>query len=284
MHISQPPPATPLFEIRPLSWLGNHCKEEWRNSYSEGEFFIVWIKEGSLLHRIEEEDYEVKNMLYCIAPGYSHLIWARQNVQGYFLRFNTLSILGWNIQGLAMNANVFRSYPIDLLYGSGEETHSEIGDIFHKLAQEFSRHTLKRYDILSSYLGVLLSYLIHHAKSLHHPSCAQGNVYVVQRFFSMLSRDFRTKKQVTDYASELAITPNYLNEIVKKATGKPVSYHIKEQVITEAKRQVYCNGTSMKETAYFLGFDDIAHFSKYFKNATGERFSDFRKSITVHPL
>jgi AraC family transcriptional activator of pobA len=33
----------------------------------------------------------------------------------------------------------------------------------------------------------------------------------------------------------------------------------------------------MKEIAYFLGFCDMAHFSKFFKNTTGMNFSDFKK-------
>ena len=32
--------------------------------------------------------------------------------------------------------------------------------------------------------------------------------------------------------------------------------------------------------AYDLGFDDISHFSKYFKKASGISFSDFRKEIS----
>jgi AraC family transcriptional regulator, transcriptional activator of pobA len=35
----------------------------------------------------------------------------------------------------------------------------------------------------------------------------------------------------------------------------------------------------MKETAYLLGFDDLAHFSKFFKNLAGINYSDFRKAI-----
>jgi AraC-like DNA-binding protein len=35
----------------------------------------------------------------------------------------------------------------------------------------------------------------------------------------------------------------------------------------------------MKQTAYLLGFDDLAHFSKYFKTGAGISFSDFRKQL-----
>jgi AraC-like DNA-binding protein len=43
----------------------------------------------------------------------------------------------------------------------------------------------------------------------------------------------------------------------------------------------------MKEVAYSLGFEDIAHFSRFFKNTAGMNFTDFRKNtalpLTGHP-
>jgi AraC family transcriptional activator of pobA len=33
----------------------------------------------------------------------------------------------------------------------------------------------------------------------------------------------------------------------------------------------------MKEIAFQLGFDDVAHFSKFFKNVSGLNFTEYRK-------
>jgi AraC-like DNA-binding protein len=43
----------------------------------------------------------------------------------------------------------------------------------------------------------------------------------------------------------------------------------------EAKRLLR-TGMSVKESAYALNFDDPGHFSKFFKNKTGESPSDFQ--------
>lgn len=84
---------------------------------------------------------------------------------------------------------------------------------------------------------------------------------------------------VTDYADELIVTPNYLNEVIKKITGFPASHHIQQRIVLEAKRQAAYSNLSMKEVAYQLGFDDMAHFSKFFKNASGQSFTDFKKAL-----
>jgi AraC family transcriptional activator of pobA len=68
-----------------------------------------------------------------------------------------------------------------------------------------------------------------------------------------------------------------LNRTLKKTTGYTASHHIQQQIILEAKRQAMYLSTSMKQTAYYLGFDNLAHFSKYFKQNCGMNFTDFKK-------
>jgi YesN/AraC family two-component response regulator len=86
---------------------------------------------------------------------------------------------------------------------------------------------------------------------------------------------------VSDYAGRLSVTPNYLNEIIKKTTGFSAGHHIRQRIVLEAKRQATYSGRCMKEIAYFLGFCDMAHFSKLFKNTTGMNFSYFKKENFV---
>jgi len=45
----------------------------------------------------------------------------------------------------------------------------------------------------------------------------------------------------------------------------------------EAKRLALYSQVSMKEIAYGLGFDNLAHFSKYFKTNSGSNFTDFKR-------
>ena len=87
---------------------------------------------------------------------------------------------------------------------------------------------------------------------------------------------------VSDYAGQLYVTPNYLNRTVKKITGFTASHHIQQHIITEAKRQAMFSLSSMKEIAYSLGFDNLAHFSKFFKTNSGMSFRDFKKGL-VNP-
>jgi AraC-like DNA-binding protein len=104
-------------------------------------------------------------------------------------------------------------------------------------------------------------------------------VELAKRFLALLDKQYRQKRMVTEYAEELAVTPNHLNDVVKKVTGFTASHQIQQRIIMEAKRQAVYTDVSMKEIAYMLGFDDVAHFSKFFKTGAGESFSEFKKTV-----
>jgi len=151
-----------------------------------------------------------------------------------------------------------------------------IENIIFTMQKELDTHDAARSEILSGLLHILL---IHFSRELQPEVgiTASKDALLVRRFKTSLSKNYINKKLVTDYASELCVSPNYLNRTVKKTTGFTASYHIQQHIIREAKRKALVANTSMKEVAYFLGFDNTAHFSKYFKNNCGMNFTSFRR-------
>jgi AraC-like DNA-binding protein len=53
---------------------------------------------------------------------------------------------------------------------------------------------------------------------------------------------------------------------------------IQDRIIQEAKRLFYYTDKSAKEIAADLGFDDAAHFSRFFKNQAGIPPTEFKRS------
>ena len=84
---------------------------------------------------------------------------------------------------------------------------------------------------------------------------------------------------VAEYADDLCVTRSYLNKVVKKVSGFTASQIIQQCIIHEAKKQAIKSGTSMKQIAYNLGFDDSAHFSKFFKSNSGMNFTNYKKEL-----
>lgn len=100
---------------------------------------------------------------------------------------------------------------------------------------------------------------------------------VTKAFRKALSQHFARIKRPKDYAEKLHLSTAYLNECVKATTGQPVSYHIQQRVILEAKRLLYHSNQSLKEIAAVLGYDDYPYFSRLFIKITGVGPLTFRR-------
>jgi YesN/AraC family two-component response regulator len=104
---------------------------------------------------------------------------------------------------------------------------------------------------------------------------------LVKNFKTLVETHFSEWHQVKDYAEALYVTPNYLNEAIKSAMNISAKDVIQHTIILEAKRQAVFTGKSNKEIGFSLGFEDPSHFSKFFKNNTGQSLQEFRESITL---
>jgi AraC family transcriptional activator of pobA len=230
---------------------------------------------------IDSKNHELKNnAVYCLFPGQVRQFTLSQETAGYQLSFSR------DFLYIASTRTKLASWFDD--YGAGREAliidadadmQQELEDILQKMQREFDNYFLLRSEILSGLLNILMIHLSRKLDTGAADRTCSREVELVRRFRLLLKEQFITKKQVADYAGELCVTPNYLNRTVKKMTGFTVSHHIQQQIILEAKRQAMQSNTSMKEIAYFLGFDNQAHFSKYFKNKCGMNFTSFRKDL-----
>lgn len=102
---------------------------------------------------------------------------------------------------------------------------------------------------------------------------------LVHAFFNLVEQHFQQLHGGADYAAQLAITPNYLNEVVKEQTARTAGAIIADRLMIEAKRLAYFSDLASQEIAARLGFQDPAYFSRFFKQQSGQTLSHFRRTI-----
>ena len=105
------------------------------------------------------------------------------------------------------------------------------------------------------------------------------SIIIKETFLKLTKEHFKTWKQPAQYASALSISTAHLNDTVKSLTGIPVSAHIQETSIMEAKRLLYFTDQSVKEIAYEVGYDEPVYFGKLFKKVTHLTPLEFRKKF-----
>jgi AraC family transcriptional regulator, transcriptional activator of pobA len=100
---------------------------------------------------------------------------------------------------------------------------------------------------------------------------------LIRQFNLLVEIHFRKEKQVAFYADLLNKSPKTISNYFSLYSKKTPSQIIQERIIQEAKRLFYYTDKSVKEIADELGFEDVAHFSKFFKNATSQNPSELKK-------
>jgi AraC family transcriptional activator of pobA len=98
----------------------------------------------------------------------------------------------------------------------------------------------------------------------------------VEALRRLVEEHFRGQRQIAFYAGKLAITPDRLNDHVKRSTGVTAGHLIRQRVLTEAKRELVFTTNPINGIAYALGFTDPSHFARFFRKQTGVTPQEFR--------
>ncbi|MBM3529202.1 MAG: helix-turn-helix domain-containing protein [Alphaproteobacteria bacterium] len=99
----------------------------------------------------------------------------------------------------------------------------------------------------------------------------------VEALRRLVEEHFREQRLIGFYADKLAITPDRLNDHVKRASGVTAGHLIRQRVLTEAKRALVFTGQAINEIAFELGFADPSHFARFFRKQTGMTPQAFRE-------
>jgi AraC-like DNA-binding protein len=250
------------------------------NSFNDlnNHFAIIWVIKGNRNYLpdlcLGGAD---NNCLLFIKPGQLHTAYFDSSTEGYVFSFckSFLGIEDHDSELLLRSLSQMFNMQYLLL---ANDTLAEMHNITKQMMKEYNDLNLYRAEILRRYFKIFLIYVSRQVDEPQPVAKHSRNIDLLQSFVSLLEQNFRSQKMVADYADQLAVTPNYLNEVIKKITGYPAGYHIRQRVALEAKRKAAYADVGMKEVAYDLGFFDLAHFSKFFKNTTGMSFSDFKRN------
>lgn len=106
-------------------------------------------------------------------------------------------------------------------------------------------------------------------------------VDVVRKFNVLVDTHYKTKRKVSDYADLLFKSPKTLSNLFALYNQKSPQQIILERLALEAKRLIRFTDKQNQEIAYELGFNDPAHFSRFFKKMTNFSPSHYRENKDI---
>jgi AraC family transcriptional regulator, transcriptional activator of pobA len=162
------------------------------------------------------------------------------------------------------------NYPVFTLT---QESYSEVKAVFLTMKQELASEYAYKYDLLRNYVLQVV-----HFGQKQQPATAlyathNAAARVTSLFLELLERQFPIEspqqllqlRSAKDFANRLSVHVNHLNKVLKDNTGKTTTDLIGQRIAQEAKFLLKETNWSISEIAFSLGFEELAHFSNFFK-------------------
>lgn len=245
--------------------------------YSRRAYYKISLIRGKNRAEYADKVIEIKEsaLLFATPKIPYHWVPEDDNQSGLFCIF-TAEFLSKNKVGIILDdLPIFQPGTLPVFQLSREET-EELEYLFRKMYREMGSDYTYKYDLLRT----LVMELIHYGQKLQPIPVIDAVKNASDRIFSLfielLERQFPIEspqqrlgiRSAIDYADRLAIHVNHLNKVLKNNTGQTTTYVISKRIIQEAKILLKQTDWNISEIAYSLGFDEVAHFSNFFKKQT----------------
>ncbi|MCB0178181.1 MAG: AraC family transcriptional regulator [Anaerolineae bacterium] len=253
--------------------------------YNRRAYYKISLIRGK--NRAEYADKVInvkKNALLFATPKVPyHWIPQDENQAGSFCVFTDAFLIKTKSGVILDELPIFKSggYPV---FEITDEEADEIAPTFMKMKKEIASDYEYKYDLLRNYVLEL----IHYGQKLQPATALHANQNAAARitslFIELLERQFPIEsptqklelRSAKEYAERLAIHVNYLNKVLKENTGKTTTEMISGRIVLEAKLLLKQTDWNISDIAFSLGFDEVAHFSNFFKKQTAVAPLTFR--------
>ena len=191
----------------------------------------------------------------------------------------------FNIDILVFSPNILREASLDIEYSIYDKLREDrcrsdsqmVSDIvksmFMLLGLYFRQDTCKCLDKLVLY-QLKAFFIGFHDYISRFPdmvmsSSSRRKREIFNSFMKLIEMNFRHFRDVNWYASQLNISPKYLNIITKSITNNSAKTIIDHYVILKLKQDLSGTDRSLKQLAWDYNFCDASFFTRYFRQHTG---------------
>lgn len=263
-----------VFDTEKFYYSGNKKSEM---TYDRRMYYKISLIKGKNLVEYADKTVliEKQGILFATPKIPYRYIPQTKNQSGYFCVF-TKEFLSKSKTGLLIDEFPIYQTNSDFVYQLTDEQYKEMEAIFKKMDAELSSEYAFKYDLLRNYVLEL----IHTGQKLKPIESSNNITNAASRisslFIELLERQFPIESEAQviqlktplDFAQTLGIHINHLNKVLKETTGRSTTEIINSRIAEEAKILLKQTKRNVSEIAIALGFEEVAHFSNFFKKHT----------------
>ncbi|PPK69721.1 AraC family transcriptional regulator [Actinokineospora auranticolor] len=235
---------------------------------------IVHVTGGTGTHVVDLARWDLRPPHLCvIAPGQVHHWENTRNLEGNVVLFTDDFLLDHPADRDLLRRLSER--PWLTLDGT---THAQTARLMGDLHDEYRRNAEGAHTVLRALLHVLIvrAGRLPETPAAAPPAPARAGS-VADEFTRLTARIDLDLWSVRAYAEHIGVTPGYLTEAVKAATGRTPSELVREARAHEAKRLLLRTDLTVRQIAGRVGFADAAYFCRFFRREAGVSPGDFRR-------
>jgi len=242
---------------------------------------LLVILDGGGEMRAESNTYAFQAPALLVVPaGVVHAFAFRKDTRGYVVTVAETALADLSRREPSFRALFDAALPVDLTR-SALEAH-ELEEAVVRLQREFTWAAPAHATATEARLVTLL---VSAVRATHEITGGSGTgsgsrgprAALVARFRQAVESNLRSGWGVNRYAKALSVTPAQLRAACLEVTGEPPTRIVHDRLVLEAKRTLMYTSMTVTETAYELGFNDPAYFSRFFSERVGCSPATFRR-------
>ena len=246
------------------------------------EFYLILIvSQKSYSHFVDFKSYELieGSAIFVDKSQVHHFTKQLQDADGFCIIFSSLFMEKHYFLSDNLKLNRLFNYHIETpIIHQSEMGQDHFIDIANKLYDEYIfPNEFAKSEMLRTLLHILLL-KAERAKEGQATSGAKIHwLEIFSSFKNSLEQEYVNTRNSKIYAAKLFVSYKFLNDVVKKLTGKTVKAFIDDFVAIEIKRYLVSTSLSVKEISYKTGFEEPANMIKFFKKNTNTTPLKFRQ-------
>jgi len=265
------------FNVFNIADLYKSCTNKASMPYNRRTYYKISLINGKNKAEYADKVVDIKDhaILFATPKIPYKYIPQDDNQSGHFCIF-TKDFLAKSKSGLVLDELPIFKPNGEFIYHIDAKQYKAIEQVFEKMHEEITSDYAYKYDLLRNYVIELIHYGQKLTPIISEENTLNASARISTLFIELLERQFPIEaptqgiqlKTATDFAERLGVHVNHLNKVLKEITGKTTTEIIASRITQEAKILLRQTNWNVSEIAFSLGFEEVAHFSNFFKKST----------------
>lgn len=258
---------------------GNKIRGNRDRPHRHDFYQIFWITRGERSFSIDFDSFPVSAPSFVfVPPGAVHTFGKLETTNGYILSFQQdfLEAQGHSID-LFQDCPAFDPAHFRAVLWVTPEIEERVTRCVEQIFEEFSSKQLGYQSAAAALLRLLFIEIRRALLNQARANSFQKYSSLTARFLRLLnSRPYQTAS-ASEVSRFLGVSRSWLNQLVRRETGKNLTDHLQGRLILESKRLLAHSDLNISEIAYQLGFEDASYFTRLFRQIAQTSPSEFRE-------